>query len=47
VDWYVSPFAGIGLKFFELVRMRVGWEADLGENDYTVHTGRVDFGFEF
>jgi hypothetical protein len=48
VDWYVSPFVGIGVKAFDLVRMRIGWEADLSdESDYAVHTGRVDFGFEF
>ena len=47
VDWYASPFAGIGVKFFEVLRMRIGWESDFGEHDYAAHTGRADVGFEF
>jgi hypothetical protein len=47
VDWYATPFAGVGVKLFNTLRMRVGWESDLGEHDYAAHTGRVDLGFEF
>jgi hypothetical protein len=47
VDWYASPFAAVGVKIVDLVRMRVGWESDFGEQGYAAHTGRVDFGFEF
>jgi hypothetical protein len=47
VDWYASPFAGLGIKIAKTVRMRMGWESDFGQHDYAAHTGRVDFGFEF
>ena len=47
VDWYATPFAGVGVKLFDTLRMRIGWESDLGEHDYAAHTGRVDLGFEF
>jgi hypothetical protein len=47
VDWYASPFAGIGFKLFDVLRMRLGWESDFGEHDYAAHTGRFDLGFEF
>ena len=47
VDWYVTPFAGVGVKLLDTVRLRIGWESDLGEHDYAAHTGRVDLGFEF
>jgi hypothetical protein len=46
VDDYLSPFAGIGLNLFELVRVRLGWESDFGD-DYAAHTGRLDVGFAF
>lgn len=47
VDWYATPFAGVGVKLFDTLRLRVGWESDFGEHDYAAHTGRVDLGFEF
>ncbi|HKA14214.1 MAG TPA: hypothetical protein VKH41_04285 [Myxococcota bacterium] len=42
-----SPFIGVAVKAFDLLRVRVGWETDFGEHDYAVHTGRVDLGFQF
>ena len=47
VDWYASPFAAVGVKFFDLLRLRIGWESDLGDGDYAAHTGRAEIGFEF
>jgi hypothetical protein len=47
VDWYASPFAGVGVKIFDLLRMRIGWESDFGDHGYRAHTGRADLGFEF
>jgi hypothetical protein len=47
VDWYVSPFAGVGVKLLDTLRLRVGWEADLAEHGYAAQTGRVDLGLEF
>jgi hypothetical protein len=47
LDWWVTPFAGIGVKLGDVVRMRLGWESDFGDHDYAVHTARADFGFEF
>jgi hypothetical protein len=46
VDGYLSPFAGLGVSVFELVRVRLGWESDFGD-DYAAHTGRLDVGFAF
>jgi hypothetical protein len=47
VDWYASPFAGVGVKLFDVLRLRLGWESDFGESDYAAHTGRAELGFEF
>ncbi len=47
IDWYASPFAAVGVKILDIVRMRIGWESDFGDHDYAVHTARADFGFEF
>jgi hypothetical protein len=47
VDWYATPFAGVGVKLFNTMRLRVGWESDFGEHDYAAHVGRADLGFEF
>jgi hypothetical protein len=47
VDWYASPFAGVGVKLFDVLRLRLGWESDFGESDYAAHTGRAEVGFEF
>jgi hypothetical protein len=47
VDWYATPFAGVGVKLFNTLRMRAGWESNLGEHDYAAHTGRAELGFEF
>jgi hypothetical protein len=47
LDWYVTPFAGLGVKLGDVVRMRLGWESDFADHDYAVHTARADFGFEF
>ncbi len=46
VDWYATPFAGVGVKLLDLLRLRLGWESDLGD-DYAAHVGRLDLGFEF
>jgi hypothetical protein len=47
IDWYASPFAAVGVKVLDFVRMRLGWESDFGDSDYAAHTARLDFGFEF
>ena len=47
VDWYASPFAGLGVKLFDTLRLRIGWESDFGDSDYAVHTGRAELGLEF
>jgi hypothetical protein len=47
IDWYASPFAAVGVKFFDLLRLRVGWESDFGDSDYAAHTARAEVGFEF
>jgi hypothetical protein len=47
VDSFATPFVGIGVKAFDLVRLRVSWEADFGEHGYAVYTGRAHVGFEF
>ena len=46
VDGYATPIAGIGVQIFELVRVRLGWESDFGD-DYAANTGRLDVGFAF
>jgi len=41
-----SPFAGVSVRLFDVMRMRLGWEADFGRHDYAVQTGRVDLALE-
>ena len=47
VDSYATPFAGVDVKAFDLLRLRIGWESDFGKHDYAAHVGRLDLGFEF
>jgi hypothetical protein len=46
VDFYASPFAGVGLALGRWANFRVGYEADVG-NDYTAHSGRLKLDFHF
>jgi hypothetical protein len=46
VDFYASPFAGIGLALGRWANLRVGYEADLGSG-YTAHSGRLKLDFHF
>lgn len=47
VDFYTTPFAGVALHpFGEILRLRLGWESDLGA-DYAAHLGRVELGLAF
>jgi hypothetical protein len=47
VDSYATPFAGVDVKAFDLLRLRIGWESDFGNHDYAAHVGRLDLGLEF
>ena len=47
VDSTASPFAGVAVTAFDVMRLRLGWESDFGKHDYAVHTARADLGFEF
>jgi hypothetical protein len=46
VDFYASPFAGVGLALGRSVNLRLGYEADVGE-DFTGHSGRLKLDFHF
>ena len=46
VDFYATPFAGVGLALGRWANLRLGYEADLG-NDYTAHSGRLKLDFHF
>jgi hypothetical protein len=46
VDFYASPFAGVGLALGRWANLRVGYEADLGSG-YTAHSGRLKLDFHF
>jgi hypothetical protein len=46
VDFYASPFAGVGLGLGRWANLRVGYEADLGSG-YTAHSGRLKLDFHF
>jgi hypothetical protein len=46
VDFYASPFAGVGLALGRWASFRVGYEADLGSG-YTAHSGRLKLDFHF
>jgi hypothetical protein len=46
VDFYASPFAGVGLALGRWANLRAGYEADLGSG-YTAHSGRLKLDFHF
>ena len=46
VDFYATPFAGVGLALGRWANLRVGYEADLGSG-YTAHSGRLKLDFHF
>jgi hypothetical protein len=46
VDFYATPFVGVGFSGFGRANLRLGYEADLGE-DYVAHGGRVKLDFHF
>jgi hypothetical protein len=47
VDSFATPFVGVAVKAFDLVRLSLSWEADFGEHGYAVYTGRAHVGCEF
>jgi hypothetical protein len=47
VDSFATPFVGIGVKAFDLVRLSLSVESDFGEHGYEVHVGRAHVAFEF
>lgn len=46
VDFYATPFAGVGLALGSCANLRLGYEADLGSG-YTAHSGRLKLDFHF
>jgi hypothetical protein len=46
VDFYASPFAGVGVALGRWANLRLGYEADLGSG-YTAHSGRLKLDFHF
>jgi len=46
VDFYATPFAGVGLALGRWANLRLGYEADLGSG-YTAHSGRLKLDFHF
>jgi hypothetical protein len=46
VDFYATPFAGVGLGLGRWANLRVGYEADLGDG-YAAHSGRLKLDFHF
>jgi hypothetical protein len=46
VDFYATPFVGIGLALGSWANLRLGYEADLGSG-YTAHSGRLKLDFHF
>ena len=46
VDFYATPFVGVGVSLGGLANLRFGYEADLGQ-DYTAHSGRLKLDFHF
>jgi hypothetical protein len=46
VDFYATPFAGVGVALGSWSNLRVGYEADLGSG-YTAHVGRLKLDFHF
>lgn len=46
VDFYATPFVGVGLALGDFANLRLGYEADLGSG-YTAHSGRLKLDFHF
>jgi hypothetical protein len=46
VDFYATPFVGVGLALSDCANLRLGYEADLGSG-YTAHSGRLKLDFHF
>ena len=46
VDFYATPFAGVGLALGRWANLRLGYEADLG-SEYAAHGGRLKLDFHF
>ena len=46
VDFYATPFVGVGVSLGGFAVLRLGYEADLGQ-DYTAHSGRLKLDFHF
>ncbi len=46
VDFYATPFAGVGVALGSWANLRVAYEADLGSG-YSAHSGRLKLDFHF
>ncbi len=46
VDFYATPFVGVGVELGGVATLRLGYEADLGQG-YTAHAGRLKLDFHF
>jgi hypothetical protein len=46
VDFYATPFVGVGLALGRWANLRLGYEADLGSG-YTAQSGRLKLDFHF
>ena len=47
IDWFATPNINVGFRLGRWLELRLGYEADLGENEYVGHRGRLELGAYF